>query len=295
MYDCIIIGMGISGISAGLYAKQANLKTLMLEGAMPGGILNSIDEVRNYTGLINIKGMDFSTVLMTQIIDAGIEYKLEKVIAVEVYENKKIVKTASAEYEAKNVIIATGRRPKFLGLDNEERLLGKGLSTCAVCDGNFFKDKIVSVVGSGNSALQEALYLSNIANTVNLIIRKKTFTGSDLLKERVLKQENIIVHYESNVIKINEENEKIVSLTLNNNKEIITDGLFIYIGYTPNYELVENLNITNDANYILVNENFETEVKGIFAVGDVIKKDIYQLVTAASDGAKAIIKIAENK
>ncbi len=294
MYDLIIIGMGISGISAGLYAKQANLNVLMFEGRMPGGLLNNIDKVSNFVGKKTISGPDFAMDLFTQVNEENIPYKNEKIIKVELESRVKKVYTKDDVYETKNIIIATGRIPKFLGLPNEEKLLGRGLSTCALCDGSFYKDKIVVVVGGGNSALQESIYLSNIASEINIVIRKNKFSGSEALINEVLEKKNINVIYEEEIASINEVEDKVSSVTLKSGKEINTDGVFIYTGWVPNNELVKDYGILNRFGYIEVNENFETSINRVYAVGDIIKKDMYQLITAASDGAKAVDHIIKN-
>ena len=187
MYDIIIIGMGISGITAGIYAKRSNKKVLIIDKGMPGGILNNIDKISNYPGLIDISGPDFAVNL------------LEEVISLELDKDIKIVKTTNQEYKAKKIILAMGRKPKFLGLDNEQELLGHGLSTCAMCDGAFFKDKTIVVVGTGNSALQEALYLANIVDKIYLINRRDGFRGEEMLVENIKDNPKIEVIYNANI------------------------------------------------------------------------------------------------
>ncbi|MEG1892719.1 MAG: FAD-dependent oxidoreductase, partial [Bacilli bacterium] len=169
MYDLIVIGMGISGITAGIYAKRSNLNVLIIDKSMPGGLLNNIETISNYPGLSNISGSDFAMNLFNQVNELKIPYKLEEVQKVDLLNEVKSVTTNTDVYKAKNVVIATGRKPKYLGLDNEKSFLGRGLSTCAVCDGDFYKGKTVAVVGSGNSALQESLYLAKVAEKVYII------------------------------------------------------------------------------------------------------------------------------
>ena len=291
MYDIIIIGMGISGITAAIYAKRSNLNVLIIDKSMPGGLLNGIDRISNYPGLVNIKGSDFALNLFKQIQDLKVDYKLEEVIKLGVTEEIKKVITKNAEYSTKNIIIATGRKPKFLGLDNEKDLLGRGLSTCAVCDANFFKGKPVAVVGAGNSALQESLYLANIASKVYILNRREGFRGDDALVEKVKNKDNIEIKYNVNIKNINEIENKISSVLLANDELLEVSGVFIYIGFLPNNDLVKDLDIINSDGYILVDEKFETSIPGLYAIGDIIKKDIYQLVTAASDGATVIYNL----
>lgn len=291
MYDVIIIGMGIGGITAGIYGKRAGLNVLMFEKSAPGGMLQKIDKIQNYPGFSEISGPDLAFNLFNQVKNVGVPFKFEEVIDVEITEEYKKVITKNGTYEAKNIIVATGRTPKYLGLDNEKDYLGRGLSTCASCDGNFYKGEDVAVVGSGNSALQESLYLANIVNKVYLLHRGVNFKGDDALVERVRNTQNIEIVDGVNIKKINEVEGKIESVTLDNEKTINVKGVFIYIGYKPDTEMFKKLDITNINGDIIVSENFETEIDGLYAIGDCAKKDVYQLVTAASDGCIAVSDI----
>ena len=291
MYDVIIIGMGIGGITAGIYGKRAGLNVLMFEKSAPGGMLQKIDKIQNYPGFSEISGPDLALNLFNQVKKVGVPFKFEEVIDVEITEEYKKVITKNGTYEAKNVIVATGRIPKYLGLDNEKDYLGRGLCTCASCDGNFYKGEDVAVVGSGNSALQESLYLANIVNKVYLLHRGVNFKGDDALVERVRNTKNIEIVDGVNIKKINEVEGKIESVTLDNEKTINVKGVFIYIGYKPDTEMYKKLDITNINGDIIVSENFETEIDGLYAIGDCAKKDVYQLVTAASDGCIAVSDI----
>ncbi len=291
MYDVIIIGMGIGGITAGIYGKRAGLNVLMFEKSAPGGMLQKIDKIQNYPGFSEISGPDLALNLFNQVKKVGVPFKFEEVIDVEITEEYKKVITKNGTYEAKNIIVATGRTPKYLGLDNEKDYLGRGLSTCASCDGNFYKGEDVAVVGSGNSALQESLYLANIVNKVYLLHRGVNFKGDDALVERVRNTKNIEIVDGVNIKKINEVEGKIESVTLDNEKTINVKGVFIYIGYKPDTEMFKKLDITNINGDIIVSENFETEIDGLYAIGDCAKKDVYQLVTAASDGCIAVSDI----
>ncbi len=291
MYDVIIIGMGIGGITAGIYGKRAGLNVLMFEKSAPGGMLQKIDKIQNYPGFSEISGPDLALNLFNQVKKVAVPFKFEEVIDVEITEEYKKVITKNGTYEAKNVIVATGRTPKYLGLDNEKDYLGRGLSTCASCDGNFYKGEDVAVVGSGNSALQESLYLANIVNKVYLLHRGVNFKGDDALVERVRNTKNIEIVDGVNIKKINEVEGKIESVTLDNEKTINVKGVFIYIGYKPDTEMFKKLDITNINGDIIVSENFETEIDGLYAIGDCAKKGVYQLVTAASDGCIAVSDI----
>ena len=287
MYDIIIIGMGISGITAGIYAKRSNKKVLMIDKGMPGGVINNIDKISNYPGLIDISGPDFAEILLGQVNSLDIPFVLEEVIDVDVDKDIKIVKTTNQEYKAKKIILAMGRKPKFLGLDNEQKLLGRGLSTCAMCDGAFFKDKDIAVVGTGNSALQEALYLANIVRKIYLINRRDDFRGEALLVENIKDNPKIEVIYNANIKELEEKNGRLSGILLDNNDTLDVSGLFIYIGYIPATEIVPK-KILDEDGYVKVNEKFESSIKGVYAIGDCIKKDVYQLVTSTSDGARVI-------
>lgn len=291
MYDVIIIGMGIGGITAGIYAKRAGLNVLMFEKSAPGGMLQKIDKIQNYPGFSEISGPDLALNLFNQVKEVGVPFKFEEVLDVEITEENKKVITKNGTYEAKNVIVATGRTPKYLGLDNEKDYLGRGLSTCASCDGSLYKGEDIAVVGSGNSALQESLYLANIVNKVYLLHRGVNFKGDDALVERVRNTQNIEIVDGVNIKKINEVDGKIESVTLDNEKTINVKGVFIYIGYKPDTDMFKKLDITNINGDIIVSENFETEIDGLYAIGDCAKKGVYQLVTAASDGCIAVSDI----
>ena len=287
MYDIIIIGMGISGITAAIYAKRSNKKVLIIDKGMPGGLLNSIDKISNYPGLIDITGPDFAQKLLEQVESFDIPYVLEEVVNLDLDKEEKIIKTTNNEYKSKKVILAMGRKPKYLGLDNEKDLLGHGLSTCAMCDAFFYKDKDIAVVGTGNSALQETMYLSNIANKIYLINRRDGFRGEEMLVEEVKNNPKVEIIYNANIKNMNEVDGKLKSITLDNGKSIDVSGVFIYIGYRPATEIVDK-KILDKNGYVIVNENLETPIKNVYAIGDVIKKDVYQLVTATSDGARVI-------
>ncbi len=291
MYDVIIVGMGIGGITAGIYAKRANLNVLLLDKSAPGGLLNNIDLISNYPGFIDIKGPDLALKLFEQVKSIEIPYKLEEVIKINVNDEIKEVITNNNTYQTKNIIIATGTHPKYLGLDNEKELLGRGLSTCALCDGTFYKDKVIAVVGNGNSALQESLYLAKLAKKVYLLNRKDSFKGEEYLQDKVKNKENIEIKYNISITKYNEVDNKIESILLSNNEEIKVSGVFIYVGYKANSELVNGLDITNGDGRIIVDNNCETKIKGLYAVGDVNDKGIYQLITASNDGVIAIANI----
>ncbi len=292
MYDLIIIGMGISGISAAIYAKRANLKVLMIESSAPGGTLNKITNVENYPGISSVSGPDFAFNLFTKVQELEIEYKIEEVT--DIITDSKTIKTKNNVYQAKNILIATGRRPKLLGLDKEEALLGRGISTCALCDGALYKNKEVAVIGGGSSALAESIHLSKLVKKVYLIHRREEFRGEDTLVEEVKNTNNIELILNNEINELKEENNILSGLILKDGQELNVSALFIYIGFIPNTSFIENSDIKLDKGYILVDKNGATNIDGIYASGDVTKKDTYQLINAASEGALASIKISEN-
>ncbi len=290
MFDLVIIGMGPGGIAASIYAKRGNLNVLCLEKNMLGGELNYIDKIDNYPGLNNITGSSLAYKLMEHIDELNINYKIESVIDINKIDNGYEIISNKNKYLTKNIILATGRVAKKLGLENEDRLLGRGISHCAVCDGAFFKNKNVCIVGGGMSALQEALYLANIVNKIYIIYRKDKFNVTSSIVDKVINNPKIEVIYNEEVKAIN-GNEYLESVTLKSGKLINTSGLFIYIGYTPSVNYIKNLDILDNDGYALVNNNFETKCKGIYAVGDLVKKDTYQIVLAMADGIRASLDI----
>ena len=288
MYDLIIIGMGISGISASIYAKRAGMKVLLLEGGTPGGMINQINEIENYPGFASISGPDLAYSLFDEVTKMDIEYKLEKVLDVSVGNDKKVI-TTGGTYKTKYLLIASGRRPRMLGLKNEEKYFGRGISTCALCDGALYKNSDIVVIGGGSSALSEALYLSAIANKVYLIHRRDEFRGEDTLIREVKQKENIELITNNEVVELKEENEKLTGVILKDGQSLDVKGIFIYIGFIPNTDFLKNSGIEMDNDYIIVDSHHETNIKGIYASGDVTKKEIYQLINAASEGAEAVV------
>lgn len=290
-YDVIIIGGGIAGITAALYLKQANKKVLLIEKSMYGGSLNKISTIKNFPGFSNIMGPELAMNLYKQLKDLDIEIKNATVLDI-INGDKKIVKLEEQDLLAKYVIIATGKEPRKLNLENENKLVGKGLSYCALCDAFFFKNKDVAVIGSGESALKEALYLSDICKNVTIINKYDKFKSKDNILNEILKKNNINILYNSLTKSLNEENGYLKSITYLKDKQeekLIVSGAFIYIGSTPN--IFSKLNLEDDKSYIIVNSKQETSIKDIYAVGDVTKKDVYQLINASSEGMIAATDI----
>ncbi len=290
MYDLIVVGMGPAGVTAAIYAKAAGLKVLCFDKGMIGGTLNYIDKIENYPGLYGIKGPEFAFNLYDTVKKMEIEFINKGVDKIEVIDSIKNVYVGDKLYQAKNIIIAIGRTMRKLGLDRENEFLGKGLSRCALCDGNFFKEKDVCVVGGGNSALQEALYLANICNKVYLVHRRDKFRAMNELIEKVKNKDNIEIIYKVNVTELLGDN-LLTGIKLDNGQELEVNGLFIYVGFVTDTEFIDSLNITDEDGYIIVDSNQETNVDGIYAIGDVVKKDVYQISNAVGEGTMAATKI----
>lgn len=297
--DVIIIGAGSAGMTAAIYLKRANLDVIMVEASAPGGQINRTARIENYPGLNNIEGPDLAMNMFDQTQNLGIEYRYGNVLEVVKKDNKFIVNTDAEKLISKAVIIASGRKPNELGLENEKSLTGRGISWCAVCDGPFFKDKEVVVIGGGNSALEEALYLTEFCKKVTIIHRRDEFRGDKKNSNQVINHPKIEVIFNSIVTKFKEANERLESIDVENvhNKQKVNlkcDGVFIYIGFTPQTEMVADLDITDELGYIITDQNQRTKIKGLYACGDVVKKELYQIVTATSEGAVAAMSLVKD-
>lgn len=293
MYDIIIIGAGPSGMSAALYALRANKKVLLLEKECFGGQIINASNIENYPALSNVSGYDFATNLYNQIKSLGVILKYEEVLEV---TDKKEVITRNDTYKGKNIIIATGLKKRKLNLENEDKLLGSGISYCATCDGNFYKNKNVGVVGGGNTALEDALYLSNIASKVYLIHRRDNFRGEKKLISEVKEKNNIELILNSNITKIiGEDNLNSIEITDNRNNisRLEIDGLFIAIGNIPDNNRFKNIIDLDENGYIIANTNLKTKTDNIYVAGDTRVKTLRQLVTATADGAIAATEITK--
>lgn len=289
IFDCIIIGAGISGCTAAIYLKRAGLKILLLEKKAIGGQIINTSEIENYPTIINTDGFKFSEDLKKQILNLNIDIKYEEVIDIINNDIKKII-TKNNTYLTKNIIISTGRIPRKLGIKNEEKLLGKGISYCATCDGFFYKNKNVSIVGGGNSAIEAAIYLSKICNSVTIINRSDKLKADNELIKEAKKINKIKILYNEQIKELKENDGYLEEIILNNNV-IKTDGLFVYIGLIPTLHFIKNLDLNLDNGYIVVDNKMKTNIEGIYACGDIIKKDLYQIITAASEGAIAASNI----
>ncbi len=285
MYDIIIVGAGPAGLTAAIYGVRANKKVLVLEGKAYGGQIINAEKIDNYPGMPHISGFDFATSLYKQTLELGAEIKLEKVLSI---TKEKVVVTNKNKYQAKAIILATGAENRKLSLANENRLIGKGISYCATCDGNFYKGKIVAVNGGGNTALSDALYLAPIASKVYLIHRRDSFKAEAKLVEDLKTKDNVELILNSSITSLNGD-DKLESITViddnENTHNIKVDGLFVAIGQIPQNDIFADTIDISLNGYIKSDDGVHTNVPGIYVAGDARVKDLRQLTTAINDGA----------
>ena len=293
MFDIIIIGAGPAGLTAAIYASQARKNILVLEKSVYGGQILKANKVKNYPGFEEISGYEFATKLYNQVKNLNVDINFEEVIEIKNNNKIKEVITNKNKYQTKSIIIATGAQNRKLGLNNEDKLIGKGISYCSTCDGMFFKDKIVAITGGGNTAIDDALYLSNIVKKLYVIYRQKEFKIDSINLNKLKEKNNVEFVLNTNIIDIN-GNEKLENIILKNNetneeKIIDVDGLFIAIGHIPVSSMCKNIIKTDDKGYIIANEDCMTNIDGIFTAGDIRIKEVRQLTTACSDGTISAI------
>lgn len=291
MSKCIVIGAGPGGMSAAIYLKRAGIDVILIEKMVPGGEMLKTNKIENYLGFDSIDGGELALRMSSQVKDLGIEIIRDDITDIS-YDNAFIVTGLKNKYQADYVIIATGRVPRKLGLDMEEELLNRGISYCATCDGAFYKGKEVAIVGGGDSALTEALYLSDICLKVYVLVRKD-LKASDILQNRVKNKDNIVILKNVSVSQFI-SSDSLTGVLLNDGRKLDVNGLFIAIGGTPDISFLKNLNVDTINGYIKTDDKMRTNIKGLYAVGDVRYKDFYQIITAASDGAIAALSIRED-
>ena len=312
LYDILIIGGGAAGLTAAVYSRRANKSTLCLEAVTYGGQIINTLRIENYPAAPHISGVDFAEKLYHQALDLGTEIKFEKVERIEDHGTYKLAITPENTYKAKALIIATGSHERPLGLENEENLIGRGISYCATCDGNFYKNKAIAIYGGGNTAMWDALYLSDLAKTVYIIHHRDAFRADPALVEKVRKKPNISFLLNKNIVQLitgvdgslsalelasANSSEKsgnhghklpISAINDKNSQEILkVDGLFVAIGREPSNDFVKDLIKLDAQGYIESDESCRTSIEGIFVAGDGRKKPLRQLVTATADGALA--------
>ncbi len=293
IYDVIIIGGGPSGMTSAIYSSRARLKTLLIEKAGCGGQIAITDNIENYPGFEQgINGFELATKMQTQATNFGTEFIYGEAVSFQLNDKiKKVILLDNKEYLAKTIIISSGASFKKLGIKGEQEFIGKGVSYCATCDGPFFRNKEIVVIGGGDSALQEALYLTKFAVKVNLIHRRNEFRAAKILQEKVFKEQKINVIFDSVVEEISGK-DVLEQVTLKNIKtntisQLSVNGVFIFVGWTPNTNFLNNQLKLNKQGYIITDDKMNTSIEGVFACGDVREKTLRQVVTAAGDGAIA--------
>ncbi len=298
MEDTVIIGAGPAGLTAGIYAVRAGLKVRLFEKAIPGGQAINTDWIENYPGFPEgIAGFELMDRMRKQAEFLGITIENKDVKGIEVKGDVKKVKAEKEEIETKTIIICSGSTPKKLGIEGEEKLIGKGVSFCATCDGPFFRGQEVAVIGGGDSAVQEAIYLTKFAKKVHLIHRRDKLRATKLLQERAFKQEKINFIWNSVPVKILGK-EAVEGLELKNLKDetisyLPVKGVFVFIGLTPNTSFLNKQLKTDESGFIITDSEMQTSVKGVFAAGDVRSKPLRQISTAVGDGAIAAFSAAK--
>ena len=292
MKDIIIIGGGPAALTAALYAGRAGLDALMLEKQYEGGQIVTTNEVENYPGFRSITGPELANNMYEHAKDFGSIMKYEEVIDIKIDGDIKKVITGMHTYESKVIILSMGAKPKKIGIDREDELTGKGVSYCATCDGGFYRKKIVAVIGGGDTAVEDALHLSRLAEKVYVIVRRDSLRANKSAQKKLFEANNVEIIWNSVVTKLNGE-ERLSSLEITNNKDgkvadLEVNGVFVAIGSEPSTELVKDLVNLDKTGYIIADESCKTNVDGIFAIGDIRTKEVRQVLTAAADGAVSI-------
>lgn len=292
IYDVVIIGAGPAGMTAAVYTSRANLSTLMIERGIPGGQMASTEEVENYPGFETILGPELSTKMFEHAKKFGAEYAYGDVSEIIDGEEYKTIISGKKQYKTRTIIVATGAEYKKLGIPGETELGGRGVSYCAVCDGAFFKQKNLIVIGGGDSAVEEGIFLTRFADKVTIVHRRDKLRAQKIIQDRAFANDKIEFVWNTTVKEIHEVDGKVGKVTLvstvdGEEKEAATDGVFVYVGTLPLTAPFASFNILNDEGYIVTNEKMETAVPGIYAAGDVREKTLRQIVTATGDGSIA--------
>lgn len=297
MKDLIIIGCGPAGLSAAVYACRAGLNVMMLDSGAPGGKINLTAELENWPGEKEIQGPELAAKMFDHATSLGAEYMYGNVLEIKDHKDYKEVVCEDQSYQAKAVLIASGTKERMLHIKNESELVGRGVSYCAVCDGPFFKGDEVVVVGGGNSALQETFYLTNFASKVHLIVRRDVFRADKAVVDKVLHNEKVEIHFLKKPVEIINVDNKVAGIIVKDSNtheqsEIACKAVFPFVGMDPVSSFASNLGILDERGYVLTDETMKTAVDGIYAAGDVRKKVLRQVITAANDGAIAAQEIA---
>lgn len=293
-FDAIILGGGPAGLSAGIYLARSNTRTAIIETSMIGGQPSNYLEIENYPGFSSIGGFELMEKFENHLDKFGIEkFEMQEIVSIDLGSNPKLIKTKEFVFKAKTVIVACGSHCKKLGIKGESKFLGRGVSYCAICDGAFYNDKTVAVVGGGNSALEEAMYLTKFAKKVYLIHRRDEFRADKIVQERVFANDKIEILYNTCPMEIcgkeTVDSIKIKDLKTQTTQTIDVDGVFPYIGHSPNIECLSEQLAQDECGYILTDETMQTSLNGVFAAGDVRRTPLRQVVTAVSDGAVSAV------
>ena len=292
MYDTMIIGAGPAGMTAALYAARSNLKVALLERGIPGGQMNNTADIENYPGYLNISGPDLSEKMFEPLENLGVEYLFATVENIEDLGSVKVIHTDNGDFETKSIVIATGASHRHLGISGESEYNSRGVSYCAVCDGAFFRDEDIVVVGGGDSAVEEALFLTQFGKSVTIVHRRDELRAQKLLQDRAFANEKISFIWDSVVREIKGDDRRVTGLVLENVKtgEISqkeAGAVFIYVGLDAVSSFASDLGITDSDGWIITDDHMKTSRPGIFAVGDIRQKDLRQITTAVGDGAIA--------
>ena len=292
MYDTMIIGAGPAGMTAALYAARSNLKVALLERGIYGGQMNNTAEIENYPGYARISGPELAEKMFEPLENLGVEHLFGQVEKIEDHGDYKKIITEDEVFETKTVILAPGANHRHLGVPGEEEYNSRGVSYCAVCDGAFFRDEDLLVVGGGDSAVEEAIFLTRFAKSVTIVHRRDQLRAQQLLQERAFANEKISFIWDSVVKEIKGDDRRVTSVVFENVKtgqssESDFGGVFIYVGLDPVSDFVKDLGICNEAGWIVTDQHMKTAIDGIYAIGDVRQKDLRQITTAVGDGAVA--------
>lgn len=288
--DLVIVGAGPAGLTAALYASRAGLKTMIIENGAPGGKLVKTHQISNYPGVASLPGTDLAMAMLEQATSFGAMYEYGDVEKID--SDKKVYLSDGTIVEAKAVLVATGTQERLLNIPGEQENIGRGVSFCAVCDGAFFKEKDVVVIGGGNSALEESLYLTQFAKSVTIVIRRDVFRAEKQIQDQIEANDKIRIIKKHIPKEIISTDKKVSGIVLEDvdTKETMTlpcHGIFPYVGQDPMSHILEGLDVLDERGYVIVDKNMETKVQGIYAAGDIIQKELRQVVTATNDGAIA--------
>ena len=292
MYDTMIIGAGPAGMTAALYAARSNLKVALLERGIYGGQMNNTAEIENYPGYARISGPELAEKMFEPLENLGVEHLFGQVEKIEDHGDYKKIITEDESFETKTVILASGANHRHLGVPGEEEYNSRGVSYCAVCDGAFFRDEDLLVVGGGDSAVEEAIFLTRFAKSVTIVHRRDQLRAQKLLQERAFANEKISFIWDSVVKEIKGDDRRVTSVVFKNVKtgqssESDFGGVFVYVGLDPVSDFVKDLGICDEAGWIVTDQHMKTAIEGIYAIGDVRQKDLRQITTAVGDGAVA--------